>query len=163
MKTDIGEYIVGAYLKLIYKCDVVDYNVKPPVDGLRALEELDVIGLDFNNNIAYLCEVTTHLGGTLYKNNAYTVTKINQKHTRQKKYAKKYLKQFKKHVFMFWSPICPVGYITENLEKIKDFQLIINFEYTKRIEELRKLAKETEKDTNNPFFRILQILERLRK
>ena len=30
MKTEMGEYIVGAYLKLVEGCDVVDYNVRPP-------------------------------------------------------------------------------------------------------------------------------------
>ena len=28
MKPEIGEQIVGAYLKLVKKCDVVDYNVR---------------------------------------------------------------------------------------------------------------------------------------
>lgn len=28
MATDIGEYIVGAYLKLITGCNVIDYNVR---------------------------------------------------------------------------------------------------------------------------------------
>lgn len=30
MRADIGEQIVGAYLKVIEKCDVVSYNVRPP-------------------------------------------------------------------------------------------------------------------------------------
>ena len=59
IKTDIGEYIVGAYLKIIKKCDFVDYNVRPPGGGLEGLNELDVVELDFKNEIAYLCEVTT--------------------------------------------------------------------------------------------------------
>ena len=59
IKTDIGEYIVGAYLKITKKCDFVDYNVRPPGGGLEGLNELDVVELDFKNEIAYLCEVTT--------------------------------------------------------------------------------------------------------
>ena len=45
MKTEMGEYIGGAYLKIIKKCDFVDYNVRPPTGGLEGLQELDVVGL----------------------------------------------------------------------------------------------------------------------
>ncbi|MDD5659927.1 MAG: hypothetical protein PHR39_07990 [Actinomycetota bacterium] len=40
IKTDIGEYIVGAYLKVIKKCDFIDYNARPPGGGLEGLNEL---------------------------------------------------------------------------------------------------------------------------
>jgi hypothetical protein len=40
IKTDIGEYIVGAYLKVIKKCDFIDYNSRPPVGGLEDLTPL---------------------------------------------------------------------------------------------------------------------------
>ena len=46
MKTEIGELIVGAYLKQRLGCDVVDYNVRPPSGGLAGLAEFDVIGLE---------------------------------------------------------------------------------------------------------------------
>ncbi len=61
MLTDIGEYIVGAYLKLKLDCDVVDYNVLPPGGKLAGLEEIDVVGFDHERHKAYLCEVTTHI------------------------------------------------------------------------------------------------------
>ncbi|MCF7944258.1 MAG: hypothetical protein K9L75_01815 [Spirochaetia bacterium] len=162
MLTDIGEYIVGAYLKLILHCDFVDYNVRPPGGGLKGLNELDVIGLDFKNDYAYICEVTTHIRGTLYKNNKTTIERIRNKNFRQKEYAGTYLSNFTHHVFMFWSPVVPVGYLTENLAKIENFELIINGEYKKRIEELQALAGSTTYDANNPFFRMLQILEHMR-
>ena len=63
MKTEIGEYVVGAYLKLCLECDFVDYNVRPPTSGLEGLAEFDVIGLRFGDTTAYVCEVSTHLGG----------------------------------------------------------------------------------------------------
>ena len=56
MLTDIGEFIVGAHLQLIEECDFIDYNVRPPGGGLKGLGELDVVGLNFNSNTAYLCE-----------------------------------------------------------------------------------------------------------
>ena len=39
MLTDIGEYVVGAYLKLKLNCDFVDYKIRPPGGGLKGLEE----------------------------------------------------------------------------------------------------------------------------
>ena len=162
MFTGIGEYIVGAYLKLKLNCDFVDYNVRPPGGGLKGLEELDVIGLDFKGKIAYLCEVTTHIRGTLYKDNRTTVERIKKKHLRQKEYASKYLAAFSEVHYMFWSPVVPVGYITEHLAGIDGLESIINGTYKKRVEELRELARTTTHDTQNPFFRTLQILEHLR-
>jgi len=163
IKADIGEYIVGAYLKIIKKCDFVDYNVRPPGGRLEGLNELDVVGLDFKNKTAYLCEVTTHIRGVLYKDNITTVNKIKIKYKKQKEYANKYLSDFPKRYFMFWSPVVPKGYITEGLEEIDGLELIINKKYAQCIDELRLKAKELTNDLGNPFFRMLQILEHLRK
>ena len=44
--------MVGAYLKLILGCGVVDYNARPPGGGLTELGELDVVGLEFANERA---------------------------------------------------------------------------------------------------------------
>ncbi len=163
MLTDIGEFIVGAHLQLIEKCDLIDYNVRPPGGGMKGLGELDVVGLNFNSNTAYLCEVTTHIRGLLYKDNQETISKIKKKHKRQKEYADKYLKNFKNHIYMFWSPVVPVGYLTKHLSEIENLEIIINGEYKNRIEELRLLAKDTTYDARNPFFRMLQIMEHMRE
>jgi hypothetical protein len=40
MATEMGEYIVGAYLKLVLGCDVVDYNTRPPGGGVTGLNEM---------------------------------------------------------------------------------------------------------------------------
>ena len=162
MLTDVGEFIVGAHLQLIEECDFIDYNVRPPGGGLKGLGELDVVGLNFKTNTAYLCEVTTHIRGVLYKNNQETINRIKKKHERQIEYANKYLKNFKNHRFMFWSPVVPIGYITDHLQEIEGLELVINGEYKKRIEQLRLLARNTTHDARNPFFRMLQIMEHLR-
>lgn len=163
MITDIGEYVVGAYLKLILKCDFIDYNVRPPGGGLKGLEELDVLGLDFKSNTAYLCEVTTHIRGILYKNQQTTLLRIAKKHRRQKEYARKYLKSFSKIRYMFWSPVVPVGSLTRGFKKMKSLELFINGKYKNSIEEMRSLAATTAHDSRNPFFRMLQIIEHLRE
>ncbi|MDI6655335.1 MAG: hypothetical protein QME59_05550 [Candidatus Hydrothermarchaeota archaeon] len=163
MKTDIGEYIVGACLKIIKECDFVDYNVRPPGGGLEGLNELDVVGLKFKNKTAYLCEVTTHIRGLLYKDNRTTVERIKTKYERMNEYANKHLSDFPNRYFMFWSPVVPKGYITSELEKIDGLELVINERYTQYIDELRKKAKELTNDVGNPCFRMLQILEHLRR
>lgn len=165
MGPNIGEYIVGAYLKMVENCDYVDYNVKEPGGGIKGLNELDVLGLDFLNKKAYLCEVTTHIRGILYVDNKTTVKKIRDKYRKQQQYALRYLVPlFNRNniQYMFWSPYVPIGYITKKLRKIRGLQLIINKEYTLRINALRFIAKEKTEQTGNPAFRLLQILEHLR-
>jgi hypothetical protein len=162
MLTDVGEYIVGAYLQLEEGCDFVDYNIRPPGGGLEGLGELDVVGLNFKTQTAFVCEVTTHIRGVLYKNNRETVERVKKKHERQKKYPSENLSNFKTIKYQFWSPVVPRGYITEHLEKIKGLELVINGEYKKRIFQLRDKAKETTHDAKNPVFRMLQIIEHLR-
>lgn len=162
MLTDVGEYLVGAYLQLIEQCDFVDYNVRPPGGGLEGLSELDVVGLNFKTQSVYLCEVTTHIRGLLYVSNEETVARVAAKNKRQKAYAAKYLLNFKNQHFQFWSPVVPVGYLTTNLEQISGLEMIINGEYKKRIEKLQELAKSETYDARNPVFRVIQILEHLR-
>src|SRR5207302_8207616 len=146
MLTDVGEYIVGAYLRLKLDCDFVDYNVRRPGGGLQGLEELDVLGLNFHHMRAYLCEVTTHIGGLLIVDNATTVDRIRTKYERQRLYARDHLPQFTEVHFMFWSPVVRKGYITDGLEQLEGLQLIINGEYKKRIEELCEIAVPTLND-----------------
>ena len=162
MTTDIGEFIVGAFLKVCEECDFIDYNVRPPGGGLDGLGELDVIGLNLKTNTAYLCEVTTHIRGILYKNNKETVRRITSKHQRQKEYAEKYLNNFDTHRFMFWSPVVPVGYVTDGLAQLTDLEPFINGRYKQSIEELKSYARDSTHDIGNPFMRMLQITEHLR-
>lgn len=164
MKTEIGEYIVGAYLKIIKECDFVDYNVRPRGGGLEGLKELDVVGINFQNDSAYLCEVTTHTTGSglLIGDYKKTIDKISQKHKSQKRYAEKYLKDFSNHYFMFWSPFVS-DRIMGDLEKIKGLELITNEKYAACISELKERARAMPNDTGNPFFRMLQITEKVNK
>lgn len=162
MPTEMGEYLVGAYLKLILKCSVVDYNARPAGGGIQGLGELDVIGFDFINRNVYLCEVTTHLNGLLIGGGIdNTITKLAAKHARQREYAARHLHlpDFKAH-FMFWSPV--VGpHLARRLKEI-GFKLFINGTYGNAIEEVRRKARASTSDANNPAFRVLQILEHLR-
>ncbi len=161
--TQMGEYIIGAYLRMVEKCDFIDYNVRTPGGGLAGLNELDVIGLDFTNRKAYLCEATTHIRGLVYKDNRTTIERITKKFKNQKRYAQDHLSDFSERVFMFWSPVVPVGYLTEHLEKINGLELVINKRYAECIDALKQHARTKTNDEGNPFFRVLQILEHLRR
>ena len=88
---------------------------------------------------------------------------MTAKYERQREYASEFLGKFSKHHFMFWSPVVPKGYLTENLAKIDGLELVINGSYKERIEHLRCRARREKQDTGNPFFRALQILEHLRE
>lgn len=162
MKTEIGEYVVGAYLSQRLKCDFVGFNVRPPDKGLAGLGELDVVGLQFSAGKAYLCEVTTHLDGVLYGTYDKTISKIRAKHKRQLSYAKKYLGHFKEVQCMFWAPRVPEGPLTKKLGRIRTLKLVVNEDYTRCVRELQEDARKTTKDMGNPFFRTLQILTHLR-
>ena len=161
MSSEMGEYLVGAYLKLIEECEIVTYNQR--VDKQR---EIDVIGFDFSNNEIFLCEVATHLEGLSYGGkNKDTVNHVRKKLIAIKEYADRSFPSMKKRM-MFWSPYVPEGYITEEFRKMNDeldTSFIINTKYTEKVKALmRKAAKET-KDRGEPFYRALQILEHLRK
>jgi hypothetical protein len=172
MVADVGEYTVGAYLELIKGCEIVMYNVKPPEEGLNGQSELDVLGLDLENSIAYLCEVATHLDGLNYGKGGIkgTLQKIKDKHERQKYYASTYLKQFETH-FMFWSPVVHKGKLTRGfledgtqvngLEDIPSLEMFINEDYTREIQKLWDKAIESNKTTGNQFYRTLQLLRSL--
>jgi hypothetical protein len=160
MATEMGEYIVGAYLRLVLECDVVDYNARPPGGGLPGLNELDVVGFSFGKRIAYLCEVATHLHGLRGTTAKPIINRLTEKHEWQCRFAKNYLRGFKPH-FMFWSPIAGPILIPE-LKGIGFDELFINKGYKDAVDKLRTEARKSRADANNPAFRVLQILEHLR-
>jgi hypothetical protein len=156
MNTEAGEHLVGAYLKYILKCDVVDYNVREPEGGLVGLNELDVVGLRFKDKTAYVCEVTTHTKGM----NKSAELKLPSKLKAQRNYANANLKNFKKIKYMVWSPKVQAKtlqniYDKNNLESV---ELIVNEKYLSALTELNEFAKTNKKDTSNPFIRFLQIM-----
>lgn len=163
MSARMGEYLVGAYLEMIQECDFVSYNVRFPEEGLKGLSELDVIGFDFKNSVTYLCEVSTHILGFVYGLKAEdSVKKVLKKFDTQKEFAGKKLKDFKTIKYQFWSP--RVGKTdVEKLNSIVGLESIINETYTNKINELRLLAKKITRQVNNPAFRVLQILEHMKK
>lgn len=162
MKTDMGEYLVGAYLKLEEGCDVVDYNARVPGGGLDGLNEFDVVGYNFDGDRVFLCEVTTHIRGLNYGTYQSTIQKVREKFERQRAYAVARLGRFKTISYQLWSPYVPKGFLTENLATIEGLEVIMNAAYRSRVEALAKRAQTDKHDTGNPFFRALQIMAAMR-
>ncbi len=168
--TEMGEFLVGAWLKVVQKCDFIQYNDRLPGGHMQGLAEVDVIGLNLNSKEAYLCEVTTHLRGLGIKDYPTTMEKLKTKFLSDKNYADKMLKEFPTRHYMFWSPVVPEGQYTVGLNELKkelekdlNLELVINRQYAERVEQLKNEAHEKHEDTGNPAFRLLQILGHLKQ
>jgi hypothetical protein len=165
---EMGEYIVGSYLRLILGCELVIYNQKLSRKK-GEFSEVDVLGIDVDKNTVYICEVVTHIGGMLYRNYTETMKRIKRKFQDNIKYADNIFPSHNK-IYMLWSPYVNKGKLTNYFEKLHNelriseniFKLVINKKYTKKVNELRVKAKKDMKDSGEPFFRALQILEHLR-
>ena len=164
MAAEMGDLFVGAFLKEVRSCDLVDYNVRPPGGGRAGQFEFDVLGLRFGDGTAFLCEVATHLKGLNYGvgSNQAILDKIKDKHRRQRDYASDHLGKFPNLHYMLWSPRVPKGFLTKGLARLEGLELVVNEDYTRAVAELRDRAGNTTRRTGNDFFRALQILEYLR-
>ena len=155
MPTEAGEYIVGAYLQHVEGCGIILYNVRPPGGKVAGLNELDILALNLPAKVAFLCEVTTHLHGM----RPQMLLKMPAKHEQQKKYAAAHLDGFKVR-YMLWSPLVTPRQAA-TLRSV-GFEVVVNSDFTKAVQELQTIAKETKHDTGNPFMRTLQILAHLK-
>jgi hypothetical protein len=159
--SEIGENLVGCYLRFILGCEIVVYNQKIFKQG-----EIDVFGIDLDKKIIYICEVNTHIKGAGYGD---TIKKIRNKFAIDIKYSKNIMVEFDKF-FMLWAPNVPSG-LVKLLEAYKNdiekdgvkFDLLINQRYASCVEELSILARKDSRNTGEPFYRALQILGHLKK
>lgn len=183
VQTHPGEHFVGAYLRLIEECELVSYNQRSSELGQQM--ELDVLGVqsDGPEQTIFACEVITHLDGMIYSGTPstqrwneygsegyqYTLERIEEKFERDYDYVTEIFDQADEYTLQLWSPYVNQGILTDGLEKLSrtfapddvTIDLVINEEYTTRINELRELARETTKDYGEPGFRYVQILENL--
>lgn len=138
----------------------------------------------------YVCEVVTHLDGGLYSGSPddkdgwwmeysntssyhHSLETLWRKFRDDHRYVNDTFPdaQFS---FQFWAPVVTGGktrgYLIQGLERLQEefeaetdeqMELIINEEYTDRIENLRKKAKGDTSNYGSPAFRFIQILENL--
>jgi hypothetical protein len=163
--TDLGESLVGAYMRHIVKCEVVIYNsFFSDRQG-----EIDLVAVKpqegRRRRLVYVCEVTTHIGGMARA----TVPKIPAKLCRLREFAEVTFPG-EEHRFQWWSPYVPEGKTTIEFERLCDdwkadgrsLEFIINDDYTRRIAQLVEHARGNSSTTNEPAYRMLQILTHLR-
>ncbi|MBZ0285563.1 MAG: hypothetical protein K8L97_32835 [Anaerolineae bacterium] len=174
MSKDIGEDLVGAWLRLIAECDFVQYNV--PLRGKQG--EIDIVGINLAQKTAYICEVATHTGGLQYVKGSKpnNVDKITRKFQDDVAYARKYLADFQ-HRFMLWSPVVIHPHsdttkynqfqdlidIRRNLRDSHqaDIEMVVNEIYLERVTQLQHKATKETAASEYPVFRLLQILHSL--
>jgi len=171
-----GEELVGSYLREVLQCDFVEFNLRTRFTQ----GEIDVVGINSDKKIAYICEVTTHLEvGLQYvkDDRPDNVGRLVKKFKKDIEYARKFLPNFECK-FMFWSPIVKSSSAkakydqSKDVENIKnilkedynvDLQVIINSEYLKCIKKLRAVALQRTDEIKSPIMRFLQIEEKLVK
>lgn len=135
-ETQLGEYIVGAYHKLVTDCEVVSYNQRSKEAGDQL--EIDVIGINSEGDqqTIYTCEVVTHIRGTLYPGTPstdrweefgnsdyqYTLEKLWAKFVADHGYVTEIFDDADRYVFQLWSPYISKGYLTNGLDQLsQDF------------------------------------------
>jgi len=167
---DIGESIVGAYMRYIRECEVVVYNT-----FLRDQQgEIDVVALKTGSpREVWLCEVTTHIGGMLYVGSGGsdgTISKLRDKLSRARAFAEVTFPGDPLH-FEIWSPRVAKGKLTEAFDVLKaeaeaqgmDLDFVVNEDYTEKIRALANHARRNPSATSEPAYRMLQVLTHLRE
>lgn len=95
--TEMGEYAVGAYLRMINYCSLIIYNQESFEERGR-FEEIDVIGINHSEKKIYLCEAVTHLRGMLYSGgNKETLQRLKKKFQVVKEYSESIFPDFEKN------------------------------------------------------------------
>jgi hypothetical protein len=167
---DIGESIVGAYMRYVRGCEVVVYN-----SFLRDQQgEVDVVALRTGPpREVWLCEVTTHIGGMLYPASGGpdgTLAKLRAKILRAEEFAAATFPDDPRH-FEIWSPRVAKGKLTEAFEELEadlsqdeiELSFVVNEDYTESLRQLAAHAGSNKSATSEPAYRMLQVLTHLRE
>lgn len=187
-----GELLVGAYHKRLNGCEVVSYNNRSEEPGNQMEADVIAIdnGQGTGNQNVYVCEVVTHLSGDLYSGSPdegwwteysntkayqYSLQKLWQKFKEDYQYVNDTFPKASEHSYQFWAPVVSGwqrgGALIRGLEALserfkeetdEELELIINQDYTTRIQRLRKEADGDISNHGAPAFRFLQILEKLK-
>lgn len=173
---NLGERLVGDYLRYIRQCDFVDFNVYTK----KTQGEIDVIGVNLTDRKAYICEVVTHLTtGIQYVKNARpdTSDRLIRKFLKDIQYGSEAFPDFEVS-YMLWSPVVrrSSGKLQynqfEHLKRVErevrtqtglTLTMVINQDYVAAIDQLRRFAGSETKELKSPVMRFLQIEEWSRK
>jgi Holliday junction resolvase-like predicted endonuclease len=173
---NLGERLVGDYLRHVKGCDFVDFNVYTKT----AQGEIDVIGVNLAEKKAFVCEVATHLTtGLQYTRNARpdTARRLIAKFLKDIEYGSSAFAGYTV-VYMLWSPVVrrsggkqeynQFAHLDQIRNEVKkrakvDLVFIVNEDYVSAVEELRRVARRETKELKSPVMRFLQIDEWSRK
>lgn len=163
---EMGESLVASYFKYVEGIRMVVHNA--PFD--QGQGELDLIVIDPQGLRVFICEVVTHIEGMLYGNGSQdTITKVRDKLNRARQFAASQFNGWQCEL-MVWSPVVPKGLASKLLDLEAELvgqqtpvTMVINGRFTERIERLRLVARNNSSATDEPAFRMMQILERLRR
>lgn len=178
-RPQIGESLVGAYLRIVEECQFVTYNRKNPNQNQS---DTDVVALksDDGQQTVYGCEVVTHLGGPVYRTNkdtsdwaeynsyAETFTALESKFETTREFVTDLWPDADQVKLQFWSPVVPGQLRPEGLEELQRrfeakhdvrIEMIYNKRYAKRLNKLKRKAGEGTSSHDEPAFRFLQLLE----
>jgi hypothetical protein len=167
---NIGEEITGLYLQIERECEFVQYNLyTPDVQG-----EIDVVAIDFRNQIVYICEVAVHLiTGLQYVKDARpdTGARFIKKFNKDIDYAEKAFPAYKR-IYMLWSPIVKESGPNAKHDQMKaveevcasiletrgvHIELVINERYKEYLGKLREYASQKTEELKSPVLRLFQL------
>jgi hypothetical protein len=167
-----GELLVGAYLRVVKECELVMYNQRSSEQGDQL--EIDVIGVtdtEDGGQEVYICEVTTHLGGLRYGSYQESFDNLRKKFRSDRDYITEIFNSADLYKFQLWSPVVPFG-LEKRLPELDavfdgrddmELELVINEDYSRKINALQDKAGSTKKQYGELGFRVLQILEHMKK
>ncbi|MDF2627283.1 MAG: hypothetical protein K0R39_1114 [Symbiobacteriaceae bacterium] len=163
---EMGESLVAAYFKYVEGIRMVVHNAQFD----QGQGEMDLIVIDPKQHRVFFCEVTTHIVGMLYgSGNDETVAKVRDKLARAREFA---ATQFEGWAYelQVWAPVVSKGLAGKLLDLEMELNgqgmkatMVINKRYAERVDQLQAVAKVNSSATDEPAFRMLQILARLRR
>jgi len=169
---NLGERLVGDFLRYIKGCDFVDFNVYTTATQ----GEIDVVAINQAKKHAYVCEVVTHLTtGIQYVKNARpdSSDRLIKKFLKDIEYGASAFPDYTVD-YMLWSPVVrrsngkPEYDQFAHLNRVEqqvasktgvELVLVINREYVRAIKKLRDFARRETKELKSPVMRFLQIEE----
>lgn len=171
---NVGEEIAAEYLKWVCECDFVEPNLKiPDVQG-----EIDVVGINLREKNVFICEVAVHLEtGLKYTKNKRpdNVPRLTNKFDKGITYARAYFPDYE-IMPMLWSPLVKDQSSTAKYNQLRDVReiqqfveerfgielvAVINEDFSRRLGELRDVARSKTEALTSPVMRFLQIEEKL--
>jgi len=171
---NIGEEIVAAYLKWVCGCNFVEPNLKiPNVQG-----EIDVVGINLEKKLIFICEAAVHLEtGLQYVKGKRpdNVPRLTRKFEKGIEYAKTH---FPHYVIrpMLWSPIVKNQSSESKYNQMRDvreiqqfvserfgveLEAVVNDDFARRIDELRDAARNQTEALTSPVMRFMQVEQKL--